>query len=89
MLLLWQLIIDVRKGSILKQIDITTNLLFDTLVGVSKGEIQPKYGMALSSIADTVIKAALSHSIHQKAQKKIPYVMFFDDEIKSPKGKSK
>lgn len=55
--------------------------LFKLTNEVIDGKTNPKHGLAISSMIDTLVKAALNDSIHQKNQRKIPTVKFFDEKI--------
>lgn len=65
----------------MKQIDVLTDRLFEETMNVLNGRVSPKNGLASASMADTVIRAAVAHSNHQKLQKKVPHTRLFDKEF--------
>jgi hypothetical protein len=56
-------------------------MLYAQLMAISKGKINPRYGLLVASMTDSVVKAGAEHSAHQRHQKKIPYVTLFDKDI--------
>jgi hypothetical protein len=64
-----------------KQVTLVVDGLFAHTMGVLKGRINPMHALAAASMVDTMVRASAEESKHQRYQKKVPKVKFFDTNI--------
>ncbi len=64
-----------------KQVTLVVDGLFAHTMGVLKGRINPVHALAAAAMVDTMVRASAEESKHQRYQKKVPRVKFFDTNI--------